>query len=850
MFSELLQHIQPDTLILTANKRLTNWIAHLQHNFQLSRNVSTWFSLDVLPLNSWLTRRLTELQTKSIGSALTLLNSQQELLLWQKIIQTQTNDALLPIYSTATTAQQAWKLLQQYNIALDDPELSQISDNICWIKWAMDFVQQCKDNNWIDQASLNKLIDSQLKIGNLNAPKNIILVGFLEFTPAEQLLLDTLKELACKIEHYQTRMSNQSIRRISLTDTEHEIYAMANWAKQQSKNSTNIGCIVPNLEEIHHDIKRIFSEVFANDKKYNISYGDKFSNEPMIYTALEILRLASGKISIDDIGYILRSPFAGDITKIPQRAMIDLHLRQFGKTEFTLTQLIQAIDNIDANCNFIKPLQNIKFKQRLSPSAWIDIFMQQLNAVGWSGTRKSTSKEFEIIQRWHKLLQEFASLNLITTSLSHAQALSKLKQIATSTLFQTKSKDNAPIQILGVLEATGLSFDYAWIMGLSDRTWPATAKPNPLLPIALQKKHNMFRATTAREYHFAQLMTNQFIQQSSNLIFSWSKQSQDGPLQPSPLIKDFDVIEELNLNVKPILKVTQQKFESIPDDQAPSIQPNESLHASTDILEQQAACPFRAFAKHRLHAEKIPQPTEGINPLDRGSITHKVLEFIWQEIKTHKNLCSMNENELHQLIDTSIKKSLHIKSEFAQLEQQRLHKLIYTWLQSEKKRMPFTVAEQERKYSINCGKLKFNIRIDRIDQLENQDYILIDYKTGKIEVKVSDWFGDRPNKPQLPLYAVSLPKQLSTIAFAQLIPGKSQFKNVSNNENYLPGNKPLKKIHYAANNWEQQLQEWKKIIVNLANDFYNGKAQVDPKNPNDTCKFCKLHALCRIYAND
>jgi probable DNA repair protein len=841
MFNDLLQRIQPDTLILTANKRLTNWVAHLQHNFQLSRNVSTWFSLDVLPFNSWLIRYFTELQIKSIGSALTLLNPQQELLLWQKIIQTQTDDALLSIYATATTAQQAWKLLKEHNIALDDPGLQQTNDGSCFTKWAKTFAQQCKTNHWVDHASLFEIINSQLK--NITLPKHIILVGFLEFKPAEQTLLDTLKELGCKIEHYQTRMSNQSIRRISLADTEHEIYAMANWAKQQLENAINIGCIVPNQNEIYTDIKRIFGEVFAENKNaYNISYGDKLSNEPIIYAALEILRLKTGKISIDDIGYLLRSPFIGSPQDLPQRAMLDFNLRKINQTEFSLNQLIQTINHIDTNSNFVKQLealQTIKFKKHQSPHEWVDVFTKQLQAVGWPGAT---------MQPWQKLLQEFSSLDLVAESFTSSQALTNLKRIAAQTPFQIKTKYNAPIQVLGVLEATGLPFDYTWVIGLDDKSWPAIAKPNALLPIALQRKLNMPHASAEREYHFSQTMRDQFIKHTSNIIFSYPKQNNDETLQPSPLIKNFTATNTKQLNIalpRTFISITKQQFENISDDQAPAVQENESLRASTDILEQQAACPFRAFAKHRLLTYEIPQPAEGINPLDRGSITHKALEIIWQKIKTHKNLCSMNENELHQLIDASIQKSLKLKSEFAKLEQQRLHKLIYDWLQIEKNRMPFTVTEQEQKYTIKCGKLKLNVRIDRIDQLENNDYILIDYKTGKAKISVNDWFGDRPNKPQLPLYAVSLPKQLSTIAFAQLIPTNLKFNYVGTNKDYLPKNKSSKEI-----DWEQQLQEWKKIIVNLANDFYAGKADVDPKNPNDTCKFCKLHALCRIYAND
>lgn len=816
MLNDLFAQLKPDTLILTANKRLASWIKHQHHDWQISRGILTWPSLDALPFNAWLKRCFIELQTKACGTPFTLLNQHQTLLLWQTIIKNKTNNALLSINATASAAQDAWNLLQKYNVSLRNPELSLNHDNLCWKNWAKTFAQTCKDNNWLDNASLIKFICSLHE--NLDKPKHIILVGFLETTPAEQLLFDALD---CKINFYQPQARNQLVKQIALANTEDEIYAMANWAKEQLKNSSNIGCIIPNLNEIYNDVKRIFGEVFVDDTKHNISYGDKLSNEPIIYAALEALSLNIGKIDIDDIGYLLRSPFIGSFADLSQRAMLDVQLRQMNQTEFTLTQL-------NTHCDLFKTLQTIKFKQHLSPRAWVDVFVKQLDALGWPGNRKLTNKESKAIERWHELLQEFAALDLVRNSFTHSQASANLKRLASQTLFQTKKSNYAPIQVLGVLEATGLSFDYAWAMGLDDKNWPETAKPNPFLPISLQKKHNMSHATAAREFQFARMMTDQFIQNSTNLIFSHSSQNKDGALQPSPLIKDFSMLE--NLDVKQHFKITQQKFENISDDQAPPVQKNELLPASSDILEQQAACPFRAFAKHRLQAHEMAEPIEGINALDRGSITHKVLEIIWEQIKTHEKLCSMNETELKKLIDESIKKALKIKSEFAQLEQLRLDKLIYAWLQKEKQRPSFIVAEQEQKYSIKCGKLKLNVRVDRIDKLENNAHILIDYKTGK--TNANDWFGDRPNKPQLPLYAANIPKKIDDIVFAQILPGKLAFKNAA------------KEI-----NWEEQLKSWKKITAALADDFYNGKAKVDPKNPNDTCKYCKLHSLCRIYEN-
>ena len=62
----------------------------------------------------------------------------------------------------------------------------------------------------------------------------------------------------------------------------------------------------------------------------------------------------------------------------------------------------------------------------------------------------------------------------------------RVKRLAAQTLFQPEAPD-VPIQVLGVLESAGLEFDHLWVMGLTDEAWPIPARPNPFIPVALQR---------------------------------------------------------------------------------------------------------------------------------------------------------------------------------------------------------------------------------------------------------------------------------------------------------------------------------------------------------------------------
>ncbi len=119
----------------------------------------------------------------------------------------------------------------------------------------------------------------------------------------------------------------------------------------------------------------------------------------------------------------------------------------------------------------------------------------------------------------------------------------------------------------------------------------------------------------------------------------------------------------------------------------------------------------------------------------------------------------MAEIDLSRLITSTVdnvidefSSSYKQDSVFLSIERERSINLINDWLNIEKIRPPFTLVAQETQLSIDLSGLKLQLKIDRIDRLNDGSIMLIDYKTGLTHLK--SWFGDRPQQPQLPLYAV------------------------------------------------------------------------------------------------
>jgi probable DNA repair protein len=283
------------------------------------------------------------------------------------------------------------------------------------------------------------------------------------------------------------------------------------------------------------------------------------------------------------------------------------------------------------------------------------------------------------------------------------------------------------------------------------------------------------------------------------------------------------------------------RLEQKVDEQAPALEEASRQRGGTRVFQYQAACPFRAFAELRLGAEPLENPAPGLDPRERGTIVHGALEEVWKELKTHAALCS--RADLPQVIEAATARAnarveedrgAPLPPRYAELERQRTERLIAEWLEIEKVREPFEVVEPEGERFVELSGIRCRVRIDRIDRLPDGREIIIDYKTG--DASPSKWDSDRPDEPQLPLYSVTHPNRLAGVLFAQVKPGATAFKGLVEGT-VIPG--------ADTTDLAQQVELWRKTLEQLGLDFRAGHAEPDPKNPTQSCRYCKLALLCR-----
>ncbi|MEQ6341425.1 MAG: PD-(D/E)XK nuclease family protein [Gammaproteobacteria bacterium] len=886
MMHDIFFALEQGATLLTANRRLTRHLCCMFDARQEAKGRTAWRSADILPLPAWLGRCWDDIaESAAMGESPTLLNSHQELTLWERIIaESPEGRGLLRVSATAQDALEAWALLMQWKVTLDGRNNVFNEDVLTFQRWARSFEELRRVSGWIENARLPDFIAWQIHAGALKAPRHLLLAGFDELTPQQQALFEALRAAGSEVSEVQLPTFPQSrARRVGFADSDAEIIAAARWSRhllEEQGNGGAIGVVIHDLATLREKVARIFNDVLLPDSilpgetedvsLYNISLGTPLSDQPLINAALLIIEMAQGKLPLEKVGALLCSPFlAGSEQEMTRRGLLDARLRRFGELTVSVEEIKRHAITADA-C----PLLGARLQQCIEvmhtlprhqpPSAWAATFPRLLVAMGWPGERSLSSHEHQTAMAWRELLADYARLDEVVARQSLDEVLAGLRKMAADTLFQPQGMD-VPIQILGVMEAAGMHFDHLWVMGLHDEVWPTPPRPNPFLPLSLQRTQSLPHASAARELAFARRMTERLLASAPEVVMSYPQRDGDRHLRPSPLIAG---LEEAAPGVVPgymsvaqitsYVAVTHQSadIESMEDYQAPSLPEGSLASGGTGIFKQQAACPFRAFAEYRLGARPLATTQIGLNPMERGQLLHSSLEQVWQKLHSHEKLCSASDETINDIVKQAVaaavgamagKRRLTFTEKFTELEKNRLERLVTAWLALEKQRAPFTVFEPEQERIVQVGGINVTTRIDRIDQLPDGRQVIIDYKTGISNI--NGWFGERPDEPQLPLYCAFNEQEVAALMFAQVRNSDMKFKGLAQYDGIAPGITAIGEIENISS-WNGLVEGWKVTLHNLGAAFRTGHAPVGPKNPPQTCKFCALTPLCRIHEHD
>ncbi len=900
LFERLARGHAARVTVVTPNRRLPGALARDFDSHQIARGFSHWESADILPFPALVERLYEDALYSELATQLPiLLSSAQAQALWEESIgASEAGKTLLSVPGAAAEARAAWEIAHAWRLLPRLKGYPANDDAKAFADWVWRYEGITKRDHHTDRARLPEIIAPHLAHAAVRKPGVLVAYGFDTLTPQQGEFFTALRAagtgvLACRPDERVSRSC-----RIALTSARDEIHAAARWARDrlEANPKTRIGIVVPDLAKSRNAVRRIFAQALApghvlpdgREEKllpFNISLAEPLSSYPVVTAAFLALDVARGEVEFLRASRLIRSPFiAGAEAELTNRARLDAELRRVAGAKIDVEHLRRAIAKLTASNNPYRVPPCPILSRRLSdlakfgrenltgsrrPAEWGKAISGLLDLTGFPGDeRPLSSAEYQTLKKFHEAIAGFAALDRVAGRMRFADACARLGRIAADTPFQPETPD-VPIQVLGVIEATGMEFDYLWVMGLTDEAWPISARPTPFIPVALQRAAGVPESSAASSLELDRRRTQGWLKAAGEVVLSHPLREEDRELVPSPLIRDIPEtkLEDFALPGYDSLRAAIRRArdeEREADSRAPAIPQNAPSSGGTSVFGDQAACPFRAFAIHRLAAKGLEIPTPGPDSRDRGTLVHAMLAKVWADLKSKAHLDAASDRDLDALLavaaDTAIgrlrwSRPDALESRFAELEKERLVKLGRAWLEFEKQRPAFEIAEIEKKRAVSFGGVTVNAKLDRMDRLQGGACAILDYKTG--QANVGGWLGARPDEPQLPLYAVTREENatddVAAVAFACVKVGEMEFKGIACEEGLIPEVGTLARQRSKAakqyGSWDELLTGWRNELETLGREFASGEARVDPKDKHKlaTCLYCEVKPLCRIY---
>jgi ATP-dependent helicase/nuclease subunit B len=875
---DIAQALGRGATVVTGNQRAARTLRVAFDRQQRALGRDSWHPPAILAWDAWTTNLWHALLIGGHATKL-LLNRTQEHTLWRNILETdeelrslRTPDAL------AEMAAQAWSLLCSYsgNARLRGAAVS--SDTRAFQRWALRFEQQCRADGLLARAQLESALQTAAAAGQLRGEitADVVLLGFDSMTPAQLSFVEAMRGAGITIEQIAISIASQRRLVVTAAEEREELRVAARGVRKllEQNPQARVAVIVPDLEKQRAGIDRVFREILAPELEditatadagpFEFSVGVMLADTSMATSALDLLRWCTAALPLERVSRLLLSPYFAPIkTEYGVRAEFDafeLRRAKLLRPEISLQWMIKAIAGSRRKSQLAGLLHRLQTmhaasnpltKQTQRPhSEWAEAMRELLSSAGWGAGTGEDSIEFQARRKWESVLDELSTLDFDGHRVAFAQALDAVSRIAQQTMFAPESRE-APIQIMGPLEAAGSTFDAIWFMRSGDLSWPLPRRANPLLPWPLQRDLQMPGTDAQWDANQSQHMTERIAASAPIIVFSHATESAEGRQRQSSAMNALALepvaIDEIAIEEAVPLFVSTEKIE---DRSILPPLPDHVIHGGAEILQLQAACGFRAFAEKRLWSTELRTTEMGLDAAERGTIVHRVLEAFWNDVKTQNALKAMQRSEretlLNHCITTALEKSERLSettwdAAYLDMQRERLRSLLGPWLELELARPPFEVKLSEKALEgVQIGPLRLNVRVDRVDIGESGD-IIIDYKTGA--AKPSEWLSARPQAPQLPLYAVlSEAEQLEAVAFGHIRAGKDMglqgFATSADAGIRVPRQHPA--------NLEAQVAEWRQVLTSLAEDFYHGDIRIRPKSFPSTCTYCAQRLLCRI----
>ena len=848
--------------MLTAHIEMSVALLHaLERSYQLAGR-EIWPTPPVLDFRGWLRERHAD-QHLAVGGLPRCLTDFEERELWREIISSDASrPEALDAGVAARLAQRARRTVIEYAIPWHAVATHASAETEVFLDWNRQFDERCRSLNCV---AVESLLEYAAAPG-----KPIYWLETPSWRPAARAWLERHGRALTP-----SSVARNAVFKLRAKSPDAELAAAADWARRRLAADENFRAwiCVPDLATRRAEVIDAFDAALAPHRfgfdgdagvaSYAVAGGTALADYAPVRIALETLEVAAAAIPFTRFSALLRSSYLQDSDEEQSNAaLLDVELRERAPSEAPMAAWLELAEATVRSAR-IKPaaaLQRLRAVHAALSGArgarrfsdWLPVWLKALDLGPWSQPARWSSSEYQAVERCRELLTALACADVFFGAHSRDSAQRVLRRAARETPFQPQT-GIPPIWISSQLADPWLSYDGLWISNMSAESWPAPIETLALLPVQVQREYGVSSASFDAQLRSAADLQERWLERASECVFSFADAADGRASAPSPLLPVGAAILDLAGDApqpRPHWHAEHARapqLERFLDEIGPAFAAADRTRGVSS-LRAQSLCPFRGFAETRLGAQGLEQPTPGFSASERGQLVHHVLEHVWSVLRDSHALNALASEAERELVDAGAERALRTVcakrdpgATWRRRERTRLHNLIGKWLNTERRRQPFAVEWMERGARLSTSGLDFNLRIDRADRLlEDGARILIDYKTGSAS---PDWRGERPDNPQLPVYALLSPEALSAVAYGSVNAAEPGFVCESERADALrPG--PRRTSLEGAANLAALLEIWSLRIDALAQGLASGQAQVAPTA--SACRFCRLQGLCRV----
>ena len=830
-------------VVVTASRRLARELRANYDVQQLKSGQRAWLTPLIWSWHEWLSRQLTV--PDNAADLPVVLDAASSLVLWERCLEKCLPEGAPGFGALVRQASQSWLRLEEWNVSVAElRRAAQRADERLFAAAANDYQNILAKQNWIDSGGKASIVVDLLRTARLAPPEKVAFAGFDRISPAVCAVKDALESAGTAVSLAPIPGNQSRVQSASFERTDAELRAAGVWARQllDQNPAARIAIIVPALETNAANAAGLVREGLVPGWQYggavfataaNVSYGRKLADYPAIAVALLALRWANRGLHGREISILLRSRcITSDATA--GRSRIEMTLRRYPDRCWLPDDFLQvfcrADDSRDAATFFgcVNTLSEMHARraQRCGPAEWAIQLDSLLQSIDWPGPSSLDSDEFQLVNRWRELLNEFARLAVVAPEIDFATAVARLTMLANDTLYQPESGPGL-VQVIGTLEAAGLEFDHLWVTGMDSSQWPPVTTPARFVSLALQRKQLMPDASPEDTLLFAQKILQRLTASAPDCVASWARAKDDLELSPASLLDKLEcsplpAIADPGWFVNHL--VATQEIVEVANDTVPPVGHDERVRGGAYTVQRQYCEPFGAFVHGRLGVRTLEGIEIGLSPSVRGNIIHHALNTLLNSKPKQEELRNWSADAAKAKVVSAVDTALAEHHRYADpvlkrilgLERLRLQQLLTSFIDVESSRESFAVDSVERKLDYSRSGVTFGLRVDRIDRLADGQLLVIDYKTGA-EKSFLNQHGELTDV-QLVVYADALAESVGGIALLNIDSREIDFRGAG-------AGGPWSGKY--ADGWEETLQSWCAEVHAAIADLANGDARLN-----------------------